>query len=113
LLFFNENAINKVKRNKSPDNTIISPFEITTSFTRKKSRVAKINIEKPAVRIRKVLLFISVVIARARDRQRAKLRKTLIPKIILKSSEPIKMPGRRINPYDNKAARRTAKVNIT
>jgi hypothetical protein len=113
LLFFNENAIKSVKRNKTPDNTIISPFEITISFTRKKSRVAKINIEKPAVRIRKVLLFISVVMASASDRQRAKLRKALIPKIILKSSEPLKMPGRRINPYDKNAARRTAKVNIT
>jgi hypothetical protein len=33
--------------------------------------------------------------------------------MILKSSEPRIAPGRRINPYDNKAAIKTAKVSIT
>jgi len=113
LLFFNENAIKSVKRNNNPDKTIISPLESTNSLIRKKRRNATKNIEKPAVRIKNVLLFISVVIAKVSVKQRAKLRKAFIPTMILKSSEPSTAPGRRMNPYDNKAAIKTAKVSIT
>ena len=85
---FNVNAINKVNRKNNPEITMIRPVDEIKILTRKKSKIENKKSENPAVRIKKVLRFISVVIANARDKQSEKLRKMLIPKMILNSSTP-------------------------
>ncbi len=95
---FNVNAINKVNRKNNPEITMIRPVDEIKILTRKKSKIENKKSENPAVRIKKVLRFISVVIANARDKQSEKLRKMLIPKMILNSSTPEKILGMRIKP---------------
>ena len=77
---------------------MIRPVDEIKILTRKKSKIENKKSENPAVRIKKVLRFISVVIANARDKQSEKLRKMLIPKMILNSSTPEKILGMRIKP---------------
>jgi hypothetical protein len=98
LLLFSVNAINKVSRKNNPEITMISPVEEIKILIRKKSKIENKKSENPAVLIKKVLRFISVVIAKASDKQREKFRNTLMPKIILNSSTPEKILGMRINP---------------
>jgi hypothetical protein len=95
---FNEKAINKVERKNNPEMTMISPVDEIKIFTRKKSKIENKKSENPAVRIKKVLRFISVVIAKARAKQSEKFRKIFIPKIILNSSEATKKFGISIYP---------------
>ena len=90
-----------------------SPVEEIKILMRKKSKIENKKSENPAVRIKKVLRFISVVIAKASDKQREKFRNTLMPKMILNSSTPEKILGIKINPYESKAAIKIAKVSIT
>lgn len=68
---------------------MISPVVEIKIFTRKKSKIENKKSEKPAVRIKKVVRFNSEVIANANDKQREKLRNTLIPKMNLNSSTPV------------------------
>jgi hypothetical protein len=98
LLLFSENAINKVKRKNNPEITMTSPVEEIKILMRKKSKIENKKSENPAVRIKKVLRFMSVVIAKASDKQREKFRNTFMPKMILNSSTPEKILGIKINP---------------